>query len=296
MVMNLNQVLKSKIINGWRLFFLITVPISLLMVVTMKDVDLSSPAGLSSMIQLSVRCSVPWLFVAFAASSFHVLFPGSFGRWLLRNRSKIGLCFATAMGWQLLFIVWLVSVHTQYYLEEVYVLSDAVEGVIGFILLIGMVLTSFKFGRSRLTPGQWKILHKTGIYWLWAYAWSVYWFNLYYYQSPVLLDYFYYWGGTLAWSMRMGAWSKKRWQQSPGQPLVLVPGIVMVLIGLAGIGFGSNWSAQAYELYAGIRIMEFIDTFMPYFPFVPFYPVALITFGAFLIVKSKALKTAGNLG
>lgn len=167
------------------------------------------------MIQLSVRCAVPWLYLAFAASSLQVVFPGTFSRWLLRNRSKIGLCFAAAMGWQLFFILWLVGIHTEYYVNDVYVLSDVVEGVVGYTFLIAMVLTSFKFGRSRLTRKQWKLLHTSGIYWLWIYAWSVYWFSLFYYQSaPVLLDYIYYWGGFLAWGLRLSAWSKKRWQRT----------------------------------------------------------------------------------
>ena len=212
---NLNELLKIKLINGWNLFWLITVHLSLVMVLTMIRVDLSSAEAVSSMIQLSVRCAVPWLYLAFAASSLQLVFPGSFSRWLLRNRSKIGLCFAAAMGWQLFFILWLVGIHTEYYVNDVYVLSDVVEGVVGYTFLIAMVLTSFKFGRSRLTAKQWKLLHTSGIYWLWAYAWSVYWFNLFYYQDPaVLIDYVYYWGGFLALGLRMGAWSKKRWRPS----------------------------------------------------------------------------------
>jgi hypothetical protein len=213
---NLNELLKIKLINGWNLFWLITAPISGVMVLTMIRVDLSSAEAVSSMIQLAVRCAVPWLYLAFAASSLQVVFPGSFSRWLLRNRSKIGLCFAAAMAWQLLFILWLVGIHTEYYVNDVYVLSDVVEGLVGYTFLIAMVLTSFKFGRSRLTAKQWKFLHTSGIYWLWAYAWSVYWFNLFYYQDPaVLIDYVYYWGGFLAMGLRMCAWSKKRWRLSP---------------------------------------------------------------------------------
>lgn len=208
----------TKIINGWNLFWLITAPISLVMVLTMIRIDLSSAEGVSSMIQLAVRCAVPWLYLAFAASSLQVVFPGTFSRWLLRNRSKIGLCFAAAMGWQLFFILWLVGIHTEYYVNDVYVLSDVVEGVVGYAFLIAMVVTSFRFGRSRLTQKQWKILHTSAIYWLWIYAWSVYWFSLFYYQSaPVLLDYIYYWGGFLAWGLRLSAWSKKRWQRTAVQ-------------------------------------------------------------------------------
>ena len=206
-----NELLKSKAINGWRLFWLITAPISLAIMWTMTRVDLTNAEGVSSMIQLSVRCAIPWLYLAFAASSMPVVFPRPVSRWLLRNRRFVGLCFAAAMAWQLTFILWLVCIHTDYYVNDVYVLSDVVEGVVGYSFLIAMTLTSFKFGRSRLTPKQWKTLHTSGIYWLWIYGWSVYWFNLFYYDSPpVLIDYFYYWGGLLAWGLRLAAWTKKR--------------------------------------------------------------------------------------
>jgi hypothetical protein len=215
---SLDELLKSKTINGWNLFWLITAPISLVMVLAMTRVDLSKAEAVSSMIQISVRCAVPWLYVAFAASSMQVVFPGTFSRWLLRNRKFIGLCFASAMAWQLSFILWLVGIHTEYYVNDVYVLSDVVEGVLGYAFLIAMVLTSFKFGRSRLTAKQWKLLHTSGIYWLWVYVWSVYWFNLFYYQQPALpIDYVYYWGGFLAWGLRMGAWTQKSWRQSAVQ-------------------------------------------------------------------------------
>lgn len=209
-----NNLFKNKMINGWNLYWLAVAPISLMMVVAMTRVDLTAPEGISSMIQLSVRSAVPWLFVAFAASSINKLYSGPFSRWLLRNRHIVGLIFATAMGWQLTFILWLVGIHTEYYVNDVYVLSDAVEGVVGYTFLIAMVLTTFKFGRRRLSARQWKLLHTGGIYWLWFYAWSVYWFNLFYYQSPaVLLDYIYYWAGFLAWGLRVMAWTKQRSKQ-----------------------------------------------------------------------------------
>jgi len=289
---NTNQLLKTKLINGWNLFWLITAPLSLAIVLTMMRVDLSSAEGVSSMIQLSVRCAVPWLFLAFAASSLQVIYPGPISRWLLRNRKILGLCFAAAMAWQLTFILWLVGIHTEYYVGEVYVLSDVVEGVVGYALLIAMVLTSFRFGRSRLNPRQWRLLHTIGIYWLWFYAWSVYWFNLFYYETPaVLLDYTYYWGGLLAWCLRMWAWHKSAKRSSDGGSetfVFLVTGFAVIIVGLVGASFGSAWSPQVYEYLFGFGIVESIDAFMPYFPLVPFYPIFVIMLGAFLIVKSRA--------
>ncbi|MCP4966526.1 MAG: hypothetical protein GY926_15010, partial [bacterium] len=161
------KALKSKPVNGWNLFWLITGPISALMVFSMMRTDLSSAETVSSMIQLSVRCAIPWLYLAFAASSAQVLFPGQLSRWLLRNRKILGLCFAAAMGWQLLFIVWLVTVYSDYYVAEVSVLRDVIEGVVRYLFLIAMTLTSFRLGRKLLKPKRWKLLHKSGIYFLW---------------------------------------------------------------------------------------------------------------------------------
>ena len=60
-----------------------------------------------------------------------------------------------------------------------------------------------------------------------------------------------------------------------------------VVIGLIGSSFGSAWSPQVYEFLFDFRIVETIDTFMPYFPLVPFYPIFIMMLGAFLIVKSR---------
>ena len=211
------QLLQRKIINGWNLWLLITVPISIAVVIAMSRIDLAQAENVSSMIQFTVRCAVPLVYVVFAASALQALFPSPISRWLLRNRKYVGLSFAVAMGWQLLFILWLVGIHTEHYVEQVYLLSDAIEGVAGYTFLLAMVLTSFKFGRSRLSGKQWKLLHRTAIYYIWAYAWSVYWFDLFYYDNPVLIDYVYYWGGFLAWGLRMCAWSKKQMRHTTVQ-------------------------------------------------------------------------------
>ena len=298
---NLADFLQNKFLNSWYLFWLITLAISTVMVFSMVGMELSSVRAVSSMIQLSVRCAVPLLFVAFAASSVNVLFPGLFGRWILRNRKFIGLSFAAAMAWQLFFILWMITQHTEYYVEEVYALSDLIEGVGGYLLLTGMVLTSFNLGRSRLSPKQWKFLHWVGIYWLWIYAWIAYWWQLFYYNQPVPLDYFYYWAGFLAWGLRMAAWTKKRWPKEIGQStaadirqlLYLLPGVAAVAMGLVGISFGSPWGKQVYEFAFNVPVLNTTGVYTPFFPFVPCFPMFLMMFGACLIVKSKGKPVKG---
>ena len=196
--------------NGWNVFWLITVPTSLAIVVAMTTVDLSSARGVSSMIQFSVRCSVPWLYIAFAASSLAVLLPGPFTRWLLRNRRYIGLSFAAAMAWQLTFILWMLTGYWTYYIEEVYLFSDVVIQVPGYLLLFAMTVTSFWHWRKKLSAQQWRILHKGSIYFLWGTVWSTYWYELYYYNDIQLIDYVFYWAGLAALGLRVLAWSKKR--------------------------------------------------------------------------------------
>ena len=70
--------------------------------------------------------------------------------------------------------------------------------------------------------------------------------------------------------------------------LILALGIVAVGVGLIGSSFGRAWSPQVYDYLFEFKIIESIDSFMPYFPLVPFYPMFIIMLGAFLIVKSKS--------
>jgi hypothetical protein len=294
MSVELIEILKSKAINDWNLLWFIAGPISIAILMTMARTDLHSGEGISSLIQFSVRCAIPWLYLAFAASSIQVLFPGSLSRWLLRNRKIIGLAFAAAMAWQLFFIVWLVTVHSDYYIQEVYVLRDVFEGILGYFFLISMTLTSFRIGRQRLTARQWKYLHKIGIYSLWIYAFSVYWWALYYYPAPGWIDYIYYWGGFLAWGLRIAAWRKKRRQslqridpQSSVQPVFMFIGSVVCLIGLFAVVAGSVWAMPVVEFLTGHAFTEPMELYLPYWPFEPYLPIFIIALGVFLTTRSR---------
>ena len=185
--------LKMKAVNGWTLLWILGSLISVIMIWGMAVSDLSTGPGVSSMIGLSARCAVPWVYLAFAASSLHILFSSDFSAWVLRNRKYFGLTFGVAMAWQALFIVWMVGVHTGYYTEEVYLLRDVIEGVVGYVFLVLMVITSFKPGRRALSRKQWRVLHKSGIYFLWAYAFSVYWWAIFYSESESAIDFHFVW-------------------------------------------------------------------------------------------------------
>jgi hypothetical protein len=284
--------LRKPFVNGWKLYLLICVPMSLAVLATMATRDMAAPEGISALIAYSVRWSVPWLYLAFAASALHQLFARPWSHWLLRNRKFFGLCFATGMAWQVTFILALIGWHREYYVTEVYVLRDAIEGLVGYVFLLAMTLTSFSTWRKRLTPLQWRRLHTWGIYFLWAYAFSVYWHELFYYREPDWVDYVYYVAGLSAWACRLAAWSKRRLAAgvtsgaSTGSGQIAV-GAALLVLAVVGVVSGTYWEGPAYTYLWDTTIARWLELYMPYWPFIPFLPLLLAIPGAWLLIRAR---------
>ena len=292
---DLKTILKNKAINKWNLFWLISIPMCTIMVIAMMGVDMSTGSGVSEMIGFAVRWAVPFIYLVVAISSIQILFPGPLSMWLMRNRKYIGLCFAVAMAWQGLFIFIMSYFFHDYYYADVYLFRDEIEGSIGYIFLPAMVVTSFNFGRQYLNSKQWKLLHKSGIYFLWAYPFSVYWWGLSYYENPVPLDYVYYWSGFLAFSLRIAAWGKQRWQVSNRYAAENNTPLTLRVLGSAIINFGLVWSAAS--LYWQERITDFLTAsawsadlvlWVPFWPYEPYLSLFIIGLGTMLITTVRS--------
>jgi DMSO/TMAO reductase YedYZ heme-binding membrane subunit len=295
MSIDLNVVLKRKFINEWNLFLLVSIPMSVIMIMEMTGIDMSTAPGVSHMIGFSVRWAVPFIFLVVATSALQTLFPGPFPMWLLRNRKYIGMCFAVAMAWQGAFIFMMSNFYRDYYFEEIYYLRDELEGSTGYIFLTAMVLTSFQFGRKYLNQKQWKLLHKSGIYFLWAYPFSVYWWNLSYYPNPQPIDYVFYWSGFLAFALRIVAWNKKRQQAAnkiaPGSrmpPAVKVVSGAIIAFGLLVAATGLEWQEPVTEFLLTPAFSANLVLWLPYWPFEPFLSLFIIGLGAMLLTKARA--------
>jgi len=298
MSIELQAVLKNKAINGWSLFWLISVPMSIVMVIAMTGVDLTTGPGVSTMIGFSVRWAVPFIFLVVAISSLQILFPGPIPLWLLRNRKYIGMCFAVAMAWQGLFIFTMSVFFRDYYYDDIYFLRDELEGSTGYIFLTAMVVTSFRFARKHLTPKQWKLIHKSGLYFLFAYPFSVYWWNLSYYENPEPIDYVFYWGGFLAFALRIAAWSKQRLQRArklapeSGAPLPLkVLGSALIAFGLLVSATGLRWQKHVTEFLTAPEWSAKLELWLPYWPFEPYLSLFIIGFGAMLFTQVRSEAT-----
>ena len=297
----MNAVLDNKAINGWSLFWIVSLAMSAVIVVNMLAIDMSSPEGVSHMIGYSVRWAVPFIFLVVAISASRKLFPGTATNWLLRNRKYIGLIFAVAMAWQGLFIFLMSNFHRDYYFEEIFYLRDELEGSTGYLFLAAMVVTSFRFGRKYLTPKQWRMLHLSGLYFLWAYPFSVYFWNLFYYENPQLIDYIFYWSGFTAFALRILAWGKKRQSYTEkvvpgGTSARLLKGLggALLILGLTTAATGLSWLNPVSEYLLTPAWSENLYYWLPYWPFEPFFSLAILGLGVYVftyrspVVASRA--------
>lgn len=200
------SVLKSKHLNNWRLFFLIFGINSLAMIGYMPTQDLSTPGGISEMIQASVRVCVPLLFLAFACSAIAAHSPKPIRQWLTRNRRSFGLGFAAGMGWQMFFILWILFFHTEYYVDEVYggVRSFLVYRLGPYAFLTAMTITSFHPVRRKMNAKVWHLIHWFGIYYLWWDVTYTYFDEFMVYNDIQIVDYIYFALGMLGYFARVG--------------------------------------------------------------------------------------------
>lgn len=286
--------LPTRFLNGWPLFWIVSAPMSLIMLVAMLRADMSTPVDVSHMISFSVRWAVPLIYLVVAASAVHTLFPHPFTLWWLRNRKYIGLCFAIAMAWQGLFIFIMSTVFRDYYYDEIFLLRDELEGSTGYLFLAAMVVTSFRFGRKYLNSKQWKLLHRSGMYFLWAYPFSVYWWALFYYGNPVFIDYVFYWAGFTAFALRIFAWGKRRRMDARRDtPAVSTPlplqlaGAVVVAFGLLAAATGGQWREAVNAFLTAPDWSATLVLWLPFWPFEPFLPLAVVGVGVTILTLRR---------
>jgi hypothetical protein len=292
---NLIAAVKLRAMNEWALFWLVSTLMSIVMSLEVLRTDLSMATGVTHMISYSVRWAVPLIYLVTAASALYALFPGPPSKWLLRNRKYIGLCFAVAMAWQGLFISLISNFHRDYYFDEIFLLRDELEGSTGYIFLAAMVATSFEFGRRHLSAKQWKLLHRSGVYFLWAYPFSVYWWDLFYYPDPQPIDYVFYWGGFLAFALRIAAWGKKRnlaavnTVPAGGTPVGnRILGGTIIGFGLLAAGTGLLWRDSVNAFLTAPAWSENLVLWLPFWPFEPFLPLIIIGLGTLLATMPGA--------
>ena len=161
-----------KALESWRLFWLLTLAASAAVCTQLPYVDFHSARGTAPIILRTVRDALPLFLLAFTASSLATLWPSPTTRWLLRNRRYFGLGFASAMAWHFVFVGYSIA---WFGLDASGLTVKALAlDLMGFAFLLLLTLTSFKWSARRLSPANWKHLHKAGVYVIWFVATYIY--------------------------------------------------------------------------------------------------------------------------
>lgn len=141
---------------------MLAIAISIANGIVLPSADFHSAHDTETVVLHSVFCALPFLLVAFTASSLATLWPNRATRWLLSNRRNFGLAFAFAMAWHFAFVGYFTVAFGNHVSA-----SDLTLDIVGLCFLIAMTLTSFRRFARRLAPAVWRRLHKTGIHVLW---------------------------------------------------------------------------------------------------------------------------------
>jgi|HubBroStandDraft_5_1064220.scaffolds.fasta_scaffold331275_1 DMSO/TMAO reductase YedYZ heme-binding membrane subunit len=194
--------MRSKL-NSWSLFWVLALAASTATLLGLLHTDFHSARGTESIVHHSVRCALPLFILAFTASSLAILWPSTLTRWMLANRRYIGLAFAFAMALHFGFVayfIWLFGNPLNF--------RATLMDVIGFIFLLMMTLTSFRWGARYLSRANWRQLHKTGVYAIWLVAVLIYFHGVRVGAGPTYRAFL----GVLlvAWMLRVAAWRRQR--------------------------------------------------------------------------------------
>ena len=104
------------------------------------------------MLRATARIALATYLLVFIARPLRQISVSGIGKWLLRNRRYLGITFAAVMTVHLIYLVWLNGV------------QPVIPGIIAFVLVYLMLVTSFNGPAAALGPRRWRALHKTGLY------------------------------------------------------------------------------------------------------------------------------------
>ena len=192
----------ARSLHSWPLFWVLALAASTANLLGLPQADFHSARGMSPLILHSVRVALPLFLVAFTASSLATLWPTTTTRWLLANRRYFGLAFAFAMCWHFGFVgytIWSFG-------NPLNAKATALD-LIGFIFLLLLTLTSFRWAARHISRANWRRLHKAGVYVIWALATEIYFHSVR--NGGDLAHRFIFAALVAAGMLRAAAWTKK---------------------------------------------------------------------------------------
>jgi sulfoxide reductase heme-binding subunit YedZ len=160
------QARTTDMIGGWRLVGAISAAIALATLLFAARDDFGTE-GLRMALRFTARTSFVLFLLAFSASSLRRLWPNARTQWLLRNRRYLGLSFAASHAMHAAAII-AFAVAAPLAFRDATSAATFIFGGIGYAFIIALAATSFDRTAAAIGPRAWKILHKAGVFYIWA--------------------------------------------------------------------------------------------------------------------------------
>lgn len=111
-----------------------------------------SEDSLGVTLRLTARAALLIYLLIFVARPLRRLFANDLSKWLVTNRRYLGIAFAAVMIAHLYLLITLNGVQLLNF------------GVVVYLLILLLLITSFNQPAAALGSGRWRILHRTGLY------------------------------------------------------------------------------------------------------------------------------------
>lgn len=157
--------LARRLTEGLPLAGLITLAVALLSLwlASMRGFEVD---GVRLTVRFTARASLVLFCLVYAASALARLWPAAPVRWLRRNRRFVGLGFAGSHAVHAVAIV-AFAVMAPADFRAATSPASFIFGGIGYAFIAAMAATSFDRTAAAIGPRAWRILHTTGIHYLW---------------------------------------------------------------------------------------------------------------------------------
>ncbi len=154
------MIVKKLSYQSWNLVAWVALGISIMLAIIVIIHGINEPS-MRLAIRATARTSCILFIAAFVAAPLQQIWRNSFTQWLRRNRRYLGVSFAVSHGFHAIAIFGLAIVTS----------GDSYQsdpgGMLGYLFIVAMTLTSFNRTAAWLGQRPWQILHTVGMYYLW---------------------------------------------------------------------------------------------------------------------------------
>lgn len=155
----------TRYLNGWRLTGTLTL-LLVIMAVGIVAAEQFSVDGIRMGIRATARTSLALFLPVFVASALLALAPGPLSGWLRRNRRYLGVGFAASHTIHGLLIIAFATIDPEQFWRMTN-MTTLYSGGLAYLFIFAMAATSFDRAVRWLGPRNWRILHTTGLWYLW---------------------------------------------------------------------------------------------------------------------------------